>query len=220
MARCKHTSGKRSSTPRAHLTRIYARTSPTSRNPRGHNRHNHLRKNIDMRRDPKDNLEDTFRSLLFGKYGAGDDDNGSSDNGSDLGSTSVDSEWDEETTLVEILSPPQYLSIPHLRYRFFADPVVSREYNEDKVLNALKRAFAVSSHELREDMILKLLPVLNSGRTMRPAPGRDFIAGLLGFDDICKRFERDIYQSAKFDAAYAKIEVLVSLWHPSCVHHM
>ena len=207
MARSKRTSGKRSNTPRAHLARIYAHTSPISRNPRGHQRRNHLRKNIDMRRDPKDNLEDMYRSLLFGDDG---DENRSSD-GSDPDGSSDDSEWDEETTLVEILGPPQYWRISPFRCLFFADPVTSREHNENEVLNALKQAFAVSSHELREEIILELLPVLNSGRNVRPAPGRDFIAGLLGFDDVCKRFEKNIYPSTEFDRAYAKIEVFVSL---------
>ncbi|KAF8267904.1 hypothetical protein EI94DRAFT_1729284 [Lactarius quietus] len=100
--------------------------------------------------------------------------------------SSVDSEWDEETTLVEILGSP--------------------EYNEGEVLNALRQAFADSSHDLREDTIVALLPALNSGRIARPAPGRDFITGLLGFDDVCKRFEKKNYRSAEFDAAYAKIE--------------
>jgi hypothetical protein len=62
-----------------------------------------------MSRDSKDNLEDTYRSLLFG---TGDDENGSSD-GTDMDGNSVASEWDEETTLVEILGSP-YLSISRL----------------------------------------------------------------------------------------------------------
>ena len=46
---------------------------------------------------------------------------------------------------------------------------------------------------------------------MRPAPGREFVTGLLGFDDACKRFEKNTYRSAEFDVAYAKIDVLLSL---------
>jgi hypothetical protein len=89
--------------------------------------------------------------------------------------------------------------------------VVSREHNKGEVLDALRHAFADSSHDLREETILELLPALNSGRNMRPAPGRNFVTGLLGFDDVCKRFEKNTYRSAEFDAAYAKIEVFVSL---------
>lgn len=94
---------------------------------------------------------------------------------------------------------------------FFADPVTSGEYNEGEILNALMQAFADSSHDLREDMILALLPALDRGRKMRPAPGREFVTGLLGFDDVCKRFEKNTYRSAEFDVAYAKIDVLLSL---------
>jgi hypothetical protein len=191
------------------LTRIHAHTSPTSRNPRGHQRRAHLQKNNDTRRDHNDNLEDTYRSLLLGEDGAGDDENGSS-NGTDMDGSSVDSEWDEETTLVEILGFP-YLSISHLRRYSFADTVASRERQEGEVLDALRQAFVDSSHDLREEMFLGLLPALNTGRNVRPAPGRDFVTGLLGFDDVCKRFEKNTYRSAEFDAAYAKIEVLVSL---------
>jgi hypothetical protein len=89
--------------------------------------------------------------------------------------------------------------------------VASREYNEGEILNALRQAFADSSHDMREEMIVMLLPALNNGRNARPAPGRGFITGLLGFDDVCKRFEKDTYRSAEFDTAYTKIEVLVSL---------
>ena len=111
MARYRRTSGKRSSTPGAHLMRIYAHTSPTNHNPR-HQRRVRLQKNNDMRRGQKDNLEDTYRSLLFGESGTGDDENRSSD-GTDMDDSGDDSEWDEETTLVEILGSP-YLSHSHL----------------------------------------------------------------------------------------------------------
>ncbi len=38
-------------------------------------------------------------------------------------------------------------------------------------------------------MILGLEPVLKIIREVRPAPGRAFITGVLGFDDACKHFE-------------------------------
>ena len=94
---------------------------------------------------------------------------------------------------------------------FFADSVASREYNEEEILRALRGGFAEASQHLREDMILALLPALNIGRNERPAPGREFITGLLGYDDVCKRFEKNSYRSVEFDAAYAKIEVVLSL---------
>lgn len=188
--------------------RIYAHTSPTNHNPR-HQRRVRLQKNNDMRRGQKDNLEDTYRSLLFGESGTGDDENRSSD-GTDMDDSGDNSEWDEETTLVEILGSP-YLSHSYLLCYSFADPVTSGEYNEGEILNALMQAFADSSHDLREDMILALLPALDRGRKMRPAPGREFVTGLLGFDDVCKRFEKNTYRSAEFDVAYAKIDVLLSL---------
>jgi hypothetical protein len=56
-------------------------------------------------------------------------------------------------------------------------------------------------------MILGLGPVLKIIREVRPAPGRAFITGLLGFDDACKHFEENSYRNAELSAAYAKIEV-------------
>ena len=56
-------------------------------------------------------------------------------------------------------------------------------------------------------MILGLGPVLKIVREVRPAPGRTFITGLLGFDDACKHFEDNSYPNVELSAAYAKIEV-------------
>ena len=56
-------------------------------------------------------------------------------------------------------------------------------------------------------MILGLGPVLKIVRDVRPAPGRAFITGLLGFDDASKHFEENSYRNAELSAAYAKIEV-------------
>ncbi|KAH9066227.1 hypothetical protein EDB87DRAFT_1678974 [Lactarius vividus] len=184
MTRYKRTSGIHHGTHKAHLARIYAHTPPKSCNPR-HKRRVHLQQNNDMRRDREDDLEDMYRSLLYGENGAGDGNNGSSDE-DDTDHRSDDSEWDDEATLVETLGSP--------------------EYNQEQIFHALKQAFAGASHELDEDIILALLPVLNHGRNARPAPGRNFITGLLGFDDVCKRFEKGSRRSAAFDAAYAKIE--------------
>ena len=50
-------------------------------------------------------------------------------------------------------------------------------------------------------------PVLKIIREVRPAPGRAFITGLLGFDDACKHFETSSYRNAELNAAYANIEV-------------
>ena len=84
---------------------------------------------------------------------------------------------------------------------------VYSEYNEGQILQKLTRAFADASHGLREDMILGLAPVLKIIREVRPAPGRVFITGLLGFDDACKHFEENSYRNVELSAAYAKIEV-------------
>lgn len=113
MTRYRRTSGQHNGTPRPDLKRIYAHTSPKSRNTR-HQRHVHLRTNDEKRRDRKDDLEDMFRSLLCGENGTNDDENRSSDGTS----SSDDSEWDEETTLVEILGSP-YLSRFHPYNLFF-----------------------------------------------------------------------------------------------------
>lgn len=84
---------------------------------------------------------------------------------------------------------------------------VYSEYNEGQILQKLSRVFADASHGLREDMILGLGPALKIIREVRPAPGRAFIAGLLGFDDACKYFEENSNRNAELSTAYAKIEV-------------
>jgi hypothetical protein len=87
------------------------------------------------------------------------------------------------------------------------------EYSEEQILHSLSRVFADASQVLRKEVVLGLRPVLSSTRNARPAPGRAFITGLLGFDDACKRFEKNSYRNAELDAAYAKIEVFPP--HPS-----
>jgi hypothetical protein len=84
---------------------------------------------------------------------------------------------------------------------------VYSEYDEGQILQKLNRAFADASHGLREDMILGLGPVLKIIREVRPAPGRAFITGLLGFDDTCKHFEENCNRNAELSTAYAKTEV-------------
>ena len=107
MTRYRRTLGPHHSTPRPHSTRIYAHISPKSRNTR-HRRHVHSQKKNEKGRDSRDDLEDTYRSLLYEENGTRDDDNRSDD-----GTISSDnSEWDEETTLVEILGSP-YLNHFH-----------------------------------------------------------------------------------------------------------
>ncbi len=56
-------------------------------------------------------------------------------------------------------------------------------------------------------MILGLEPVLKIIREVRPAPGRAFITGVLGFDDACKHFEESSHWNDQLNVAYAKIEV-------------
>ena len=84
---------------------------------------------------------------------------------------------------------------------------VYSKYNEGQILQKVSRAFADASNGLREDMIMGLGPVLKIIREVRPAPGRAFITGLLGFDDACKHFEENSHRNAELSAAYAKIEV-------------
>lgn len=88
----------------------------------------------------------------------------------------------------------------------FAHQRVYSEYDEEHILQSLSRGFADASHGLREETVLGLRPVLKSIRDIRPAPGRSFITGLLGFDDACKHFESS-HQNAELDAAYTRIEV-------------
>src|SRR6266404_2784187 len=95
-----------------------------------------------------------------------------------------------------------------LPYYFFSDSGINWESKEDEILLALRQAFAGTAHHLRDEKILALLPALNSRKNLRPAPDREFMYGLLGFDDACKRFEKKSCRSIEFEAAYAKIEVL------------
>ncbi|KAN0116565.1 hypothetical protein V8E52_005709 [Russula decolorans] len=187
MTRSKRTSHTRHSTPARCIPRIHAHSSPT-RNKFRYQRHPNLkRKHSAISHRPGNNPEDTYLSLLRSIQETENDDDASSDGtNSDASSEDQLEGWDEETTLVEMLGCP--------------------EYNEGQILQKLSRAFADASHGLREDMILGLGPVLKIIREVRPAPGRAFITGLLGFDDACKHFEENSYRNAELSAAYAKIE--------------
>lgn len=97
----------------------------------------------------------------------------------------------------------------------FAYKNACSEYSEADVLQALGRAFTDASQGIREEVVRGLLPMLRSAREARPAPGRAFITGLLGFDDACKRFEESSHRNTELDAAYAKIEVSSpKIFHP------
>jgi len=101
----------------------------------------------------------------------------------------------------------------------FAHQIAYSAHSEEQVLQALGREFADASRGLREEVVLSLRSVLRNARDARPAPGRAFITGLLGFDDACKHFEERSYQNNELNAAYAKIEVSPpTLLHP-CVYH-
>lgn len=195
----------RHSTPASLIPHIYAHTSPVRRKHRQQRHPDLKRKHANTLHRREDDLEGTYLSLLQSSHDSEDDNNANSD-GTDIDASSNDQpeEWDEDTALVEMLGSP-YLT-PLLNARdFFAYQVYS-EYNEEHVLQALSRAFSDASHGLREEMVLGLRPVLKSIRETRPAPGRAFITGLLGFDDACKHFEIS-YQNPELDAAYKKIEV-------------
>jgi hypothetical protein len=100
---------------------------------------------------------------------------------------------------------PRNLSVSSRR--IFAHHKACREYSEVEVLQALGRAFADASKGLREEAVRGLLPTLRRTREARPAPGRAFITGFLGFDDACKHFEESPHRNTELDGAYAKIEV-------------
>jgi hypothetical protein len=134
------------------------------------------------------------------------EDNASSD-GSDIGTGDDDQDWDEEATLVEMLASPYSNLSVFYSLIFFAHQRIYSAYNEEHVLQALGRAFADASHDIREKIILGIGPALKSARKARPAPGRAFITGYLGFDNACKTFEEGTNRHGELDAAYAKIEV-------------
>jgi hypothetical protein len=102
-------------------------------------------------------------------------------------------------------SVPRNLLVPP--HQIFAHQKACSEYSQAEILQALGRAFADASKGLREEAVRGLLPTLRRTREARPAPGRAFITGFLGFDDACKRFEESPHRNTELDAAYAKIEV-------------
>lgn len=104
-------------------------------------------------------------------------------------------------------SAPRNRTLPVPTHWTFANKKACSEYSETDVLQALGHAFTDASQGLREEVVRGLLPTLRSAREARPAPGRAFITGLLGFDDACKRFEESSHRNAELDMAYAKIEV-------------
>ncbi|KAI0248198.1 hypothetical protein BJV78DRAFT_833521 [Lactifluus subvellereus] len=186
MSRSKRTSNTRHRTP-VRASRIYAHTSPTvTYNVPRQKRRAYLQKNSGLRHNCEDNLEDAYRSLMRSTHGIEADGNTSSDR-TDSDASSNEEEWTEETTLFEMLSSPGY--------------------SEEQILHSLSRVLADASQAVRKEVVLGLRPVLSSARNARPAPGHAFITGLLGFDDACKRFEKNSYRTAELDAAYAKIEV-------------
>jgi hypothetical protein len=80
----------------------------------------HLQKNSGLRHNCEDNLEDTYRSLMRSTHNIEEeaDDDTSSDR-TDSDASSNDEEWNEETTLFEMLSSPYWKSFP-LCVRIFA----------------------------------------------------------------------------------------------------
>lgn len=211
MARFKHTPHTRHSTPTSFKPHIYAHTTHSRHKPR-HQRHFDLKqKHGSMLRHREDDSEDTYLSLLRSIHDTDGDDNESSDgtdinSSGELGGEDQLEGWDEETALVEMLGSPYSMPFSLYYTRIFAHQRVYSQYDEEHILQSLSRGFADASHSLREETVLGLRPVLKSIRDIRPAPGRSFITGLLGFDDACKHFESS-HRNAELDAAYERIEV-------------
>ena len=164
-----------------------------------------------MLRHREDDSEDTYLSLLRSIHDTDGDDNESSDgtdinSSGELGGEDQLEGWDEETALVEMLGSPYSMPFSLYYTKIFAHQRVYSKYDEEHILQSLSRGFADASHSLREETVLGLRPVLKSIRDIRPAPGRSFITGLLGFDDACKHFESS-HRNAELDAAYERIEV-------------
>jgi hypothetical protein len=105
MPRSKRTFHTHSITP-VRKSRIYAHTSPTyslSRSQSDRKRRANLQKNSCKRQTREEDFEDTYRSSLHGTDSIEVDENL---DGTDIDSNSNDDEWDEETTLIEMLSSP------------------------------------------------------------------------------------------------------------------
>ena len=169
----------------------------------------YLQKNSGLRHNCEDNLEDTCPSLMRSTHNIEEADDDASSDRSDSDASSDDEEWNEETTLFEMLSSPYWKSFP-LCIGIFAHLRVCSDYSEEQILHSLSRVFADASQAVRKEVVLSLRPVLSSTRNARPAPSHAFITGLLGFDDACKRFEKNSYRTVELDAAYAEIEVFLS----------
>lgn len=112
MTRSKRASHTRPTNPIRPISRIYAHTTPTCNGPR-YQRHYHLNQVHNRKlRTSEGDPEDTYLSFLRGIHDT-EDDKESSD-GTNIDASSDDQEWDEETTLVEILgSPYSILSPPY-----------------------------------------------------------------------------------------------------------
>jgi hypothetical protein len=106
MSRSKRSSHIRRITP-VRASRIYAHTYPTmpTYNVPHSKRRTSLQKNKGTRHDREEDSEDTYRSLLRSTHGIEADDNLSPD-GTETDTSSNDEGWDEETTLLEMLSIP------------------------------------------------------------------------------------------------------------------
>jgi hypothetical protein len=105
MPRSKRTPHTRAMTP-VRKSRIYAHTSPTYsvfRSQSDHKRRTFLQKNSGKRQIREEDFEDTYHSSLRGTDSIEVDGNL---DGTDIESNSNDDEWDEETTLIEMLSSP------------------------------------------------------------------------------------------------------------------
>lgn len=105
MTRSKRVSYTRPTNPVRPVSQIYAHTTSTCSDPR-YRRHHYLKQKHNRKlRASEGDPEDTYLSFLRGGHDTEDDDKASSD-GTNINANSDDEEWDEETTLVEILGTP------------------------------------------------------------------------------------------------------------------
>ncbi|KAI0056470.1 hypothetical protein BV25DRAFT_1995629 [Artomyces pyxidatus] len=122
---------------------------------------------------------DAFRDLASGDVSDDEADSSQNYGSGDSEDDSDANEWDEESTLVAILHEQA--------------PMQDENTSHAALVEQLRPAFAAASKAHREDLVKVLLPALHRVRAahsqLAARTMREYAAGVLGVDDVCKRFE-------------------------------
>ncbi|KAI0263466.1 hypothetical protein BC834DRAFT_887480 [Gloeopeniophorella convolvens] len=184
MTRFKRTPEIHRRTPARITSRIYAHTPPTHSTPQ-RRRRAYVQGRAREWRDDEDTIGNEY-SWLLPDRDSDDDDDAVDD---DAASTSDDDDdFDEEATLQEILGS-------------------NRTHDTEDIGDILGSVLTDATRNMREEIAHGVRPVVERVRSARFAPGRPFVDGLLGFDDVCKDFESRAHRvSAELSPAHQKIQ--------------